>query len=359
MATRFAVLCVALAGCTFGGSGVGSDGGSLASGTSTHGTADNDGDGESQSQTGQTPGDSGGVSASADGTAASADTGAGTTTGGEQTDVGGVSTDTGVASDEDTSDEDTSEDSDADCDPPTTACLSTTSLLARYYLDEAGDGAAVGTVMDWASKPLDLELESDPNINYVTVNGHRGLEWLSVGGNGVAHSPIAGTKLAQLHGATTATLELVVNLDAADNGARLIHFGSGSQGGLLTLRMEAIDSLHFRWKGEIVDGIWDHDFSSGRVVVHFVLDTTEGDGDARRRLYIDGAQVAASTDDAPDQGETISVDNTNDQFALGNRANGGKAIDGILFYAAIYAGALDDETIATNAEILLVDDDRP
>lgn len=248
------------------------------------------------------------------------------------------------------------------CERLSTACLVGTGLLVRYFLDEAESGDGPNEVLDSAPDPLDLPIDWNSNMRYVTENGNTGLEWQAASSNGSAFTSVEGTKLALIDGQTSATIEAVFEVQDADSsGSRVVHFGEASEGGLFTLRLESVSAPRLTWNHEVPMGQWSYNFQDMRAVVHVVFDSTEAIAQDRRRLYVDGQLVGPPSGEEPNIGAAIDLflDESDPDFALGNRANGFRSMAGILFYAALYTEALTPDEIQTNAQILAIDDDRP
>ncbi len=230
-------------------------------------------------------------------------------------------------------------------------------LLARHYLDEASSGTGPATAFDASGNGVDLTLSYGGNMAYDEVDGHRGLRWQASGQGGVASVGVDGTTIADLEGTTAATIEVVVQLQSVvSDGSRLVHIGMGSEGGRFTLASDGADELHYR-NYDTEYGNWPFDFAlSDRAVVHLVIDTAQPDEANRVRMFVDGVAVAA-TSGLPPQDQTFQVGGRS--YAIGNRANGSRSPQGLIYYAASYACALSDAEVAHNAAILHADDDTP
>jgi hypothetical protein len=241
-----------------------------------------------------------------------------------------------------------------------TACLSDEGLLVRYFLDEGAHDPSPDAALDSAVDPLALPIiATGSGPTYVEHDGHWGLEWTAVDHDGVASTAVMGTKLEQLEGATAGTIEVVVNVEAVSpNYSRFVHIGAGSEGGQFSLATNDVTNLSFRWHMETVLPWTVADMGArGRLVVHMVLNTQEAAGEDRLVLYINGEREPLPGTWAPPTG-AINL-STNRDFALGNRANGGRSFAGALYYAAVYTVALPESVIERHAQILLVDDDAP
>ena len=238
--------------------------------------------------------------------------------------------------------------------------LSDDGLVARYYLDEAAMGTAPTLAFDAAEEPLDLTLDyADGTMRYVEEFGHRGLAFDDAGQDDGARVPIAGTKLAGIEGATTLTIEVVLRLDdAVTSGSRIVHIGQ-TDSGVATLSARNPDELQVAWNGRVVRR-WDYSPYSGSAhVVHVVVDTATVNEASQFRLLVDGVELPpADIVDSILTGEPASALQAASILGLGNR-NQDRAMQGVLFYAAIYGIALGDEVVATHVSALQDDDDTP
>jgi hypothetical protein len=241
--------------------------------------------------------------------------------------------------------------------------LNDRGLLARYYLDEATSGSTPASVADAAPAPLDLPMDYSGPVTFDAPGGHAGLTWPDFGVDGGAHATIAGTKIEQIHGSTTGTIECVVELVASSpSSSRLSHIGTGSDPGRFTLYSDEATTAGFDWLAGDSAEEWAVDFAAlGRTVLHLVLDTNRADPEDRILLYINGqVQPPGGTINVlPALGATTALVVGTDSYALGNRAIGGRSFHGHLFYSALYTAALTDAEIQENAAILLASDDTP
>ncbi|MBV1856838.1 MAG: hypothetical protein KUG77_00400 [Nannocystaceae bacterium] len=237
--------------------------------------------------------------------------------------------------------------------------LSDVGLVARYFLDEAASGTVPTLALDSAEEPFPLPLEYDgETTHYASAFGHRGLAFDDVGADGGARAPIAGSKFANLQGATELTFEVVVRLDDAHaQDSRLVHIGRPDRG-TATLGSDDPDELQFVWNNTIVRQ-WDYTaFNDGVAhVVHAIVDTNAGNEASRFRLLVDGAELTPVLVEEVGPGEPADV--PDDAFlALGNRDQD-RAMQGIIFYVAVYGVALSDAAVASHVPLLQADDDGP
>ncbi|WP_433926408.1 LamG-like jellyroll fold domain-containing protein [Sorangium cellulosum] len=250
------------------------------------------------------------------------------------------------------------------------SCLTDDGLVARYFLDEARAGSAPTQVEDAAAAPLPLALTHGPEMSFAADGaGHTGLSWTTAGADGRASVLIDGTKIqSALQGAVAGTIEAVVRIaEVVEGGSRIVHIGTGAEGGRLTLRSEAPGQIVFWWNGDYCGGAWDAELPE-RAVVHGVFDSTVQEPAADRlRLYINGAPARRRSSvggycgmhvSVPPLGATLDLPDGR-HLVLGNRELGGRTFSGALYYAALYARALTAAEIERHTAALLARDDRP
>ena len=234
------------------------------------------------------------------------------------------------------------------------------ALLVRYWIDEAPSGQAPTQLIDDQATPLNLPITYDgANQTYTVVSTGRGWESTTTNNQGRASILVDGTKLqTTLNGATAATLELVLRVDALNtSSSRLIHIGDASDSGYLTLSSPNATTLYFYLLGGTLRGQWNPGFDGTRAVFHLVYNSTEPTAGNRVRLYKNGALVTKTGGTDPPLNETLSIPNGK-YFAVGNRELCCRSFDGNLYYAAIYDGALTASEVSTNYAALLVTDDN-
>lgn len=238
------------------------------------------------------------------------------------------------------------------------ATLTDGGLVVRYHLDEASAGV-VDEVDDAASDPLPLSVTAFSALSFTEVDGHRGLAWSAAGADDRLSAPIDGTKIAQrLDGATTATIEVVLEMrEAVSGGSRISHIGQDIERGHLTLRSADAQLVELALN-EQGAAEWDVGFATrGRLVLHCVIDTDAAQDTDRTVLYVDGVRQTPTGGTPPPVGTTIDL-GTGRHYVLGNREVGGRSFVGELYYAALYDQALEDDRVASHAAALLASDDR-
>jgi hypothetical protein len=262
-------------------------------------------------------------------------------------------------------------DEDTDTDDTQPALLIDDALLVRYYFDEQAQGEPLQPVLDAGpGAPVDLVgyyAAGTMQPQFVTNDEHGGMRWTTAGGAGRVSQPVGSTaeqtKLSNIAGSTTMTIEVVVRIDAAWALSRIVTlertagginlaFGARQTAGGLRYEIYRQGATWAEWPA-----------SASRAVVHVIMDTELTSSD-RVRAFIDGVAVAPTLLNPPSSGHTFGL-NGDTALSLGNRfpfdggASEDRAIGGTLYYAAVYAGALSDEQVAHNAAILLANDDTP
>jgi hypothetical protein len=342
--TRIAVLSLC-AGCTFNSGGAGGGGADDATSADTESPATSTADG------GPGPSSQG----------ATGDTTPATTAG--ETSTGATSAATTTATNTDT-----------EGDP--NALWGDDALVVRYYLDEAAEGPATDSLLDAGPPPV-LDLIAEYNgqwlqPRYVADGGHRGLRWDMHGGGGRGEVAASGTKLAALDGGTEVSFEFVIEVTSVfmttEPFARLLVWQPdvvphGIEMGVLAAWDDVASDfsidLRASWQpgGGLPIGRWPLAGTSGRVVVHLVIDTSGAAGPAAR-LFANGVEVPAQFLTEPPVDAPILVSD-DARLVLGNRPADNASFGGAVYYAAVYDRALGDDEVSHNAAQLAVDDDTP
>jgi hypothetical protein len=280
-------------------------------------------------------------------------------------DVTGVWTDSDGLTSMTSTSSTTSLDTETSADTGMLAPLDDAALVVRYYLDEVAQGQPRGGVLDAASDALDLEHDWDPLLGY--VEGHdanRGLQWQEAGAHGGPFAAVRDTKVEDaLAGQTEATIEIVADVrdGMPDFSARIFMIGHGvADARLAFLVSHNPPRPYFRWRGSQDAAYWEVDFAAtGRAVFHVVLETTAAQADDRLRLYVDGVRATVADDEVswPEHEEAINFAESS-TLVLGNRVpgTGMRSFEGTLYYAALYAAALDEAQIAHHVSVLGHDD---
>ncbi|WP_437806329.1 LamG-like jellyroll fold domain-containing protein [Sorangium sp. So ce1078] len=250
------------------------------------------------------------------------------------------------------------------------SCLTDDGLIVRYFLDEAATGSAPAQVEDAAEAPMPLALTYGPEMSFGTDGAaHSGLSWTAAGADGRASALIDGTKIqSALQGTIAGTIEAVLRIaEVVEGGSRIVHIGTGAEGGRFTLRSETPGQIVFWWNGDFCGGAWDADLPE-RAVMHGVFDSTVQEPAADRvRLYINGVPARRRNPvggycgmhvSVPPLGTTLDLPDGR-HLVLGNRELGGRTFSGALYYAALYARALTAAEIERHTAALLASDDRP
>ena len=245
-----------------------------------------------------------------------------------------------------------------------------TGLIVRYYIDEAASGQVPGAVLDGSSVGADFDLAityDATDLNYNEISGNRGLENTNTGTDARATKAINDTSdkvRDNIHGAQKATLEVVVRADSfAAGGGRCFGINVGTTDGSFMLRGKNGDIQFFAEFGAGVNPKVYRTWTDGvgtRSVFHIVVDTTLATADDRIKIYRDGTLITPTVNDNPALNDIIELDAGATMFMF-NRGTStfGRAMDGVLFYAALYSSAFTAGNVTTNFDILTSDDDTP
>lgn len=232
-------------------------------------------------------------------------------------------------------------------------------LLGRWFLDESDRGVMPTQTADAADDPFDLDIDfSSGNLQWTEDNGHRGLRWSEAEGDGGPLRRIAGSKIEMLEGRTQATIEVVASVEGVTNkDSRLFHIGEGMGAGDFTLRAGELDRVELVLGGKEI-AAWPVDLPAvERAVFHVVFDSRQEEPEDRARLYLDGVFVELASSTPPMRDTGIKLANM-PYLSLGNRDRD-RSLAGVVFYAAVYTGALDESEVEHNAMLLLDNDDAP
>jgi hypothetical protein len=254
----------------------------------------------------------------------------------------------------------------ADASPlPNPNTLVARGLLARYFMDEATDGTDPSELDDASPDPtLPLTIVYDGEGEFIDTGGNRGLRWNAITMNGKAAAPLAEDSKVWLglDRSRTGTIEMVIDVDAFQDGSRLSHIGETVDSGVFTLRIDEPEGLTLTWNNNINSNrvSWDIDLvAAGRTVLHVVYDSNRVTIAERARLYVNGAEQPADSGNPPGRDETILVPAGSPfVYSLGNTQAGDRGVAGTFFYASMYSAALDPAEVMHNYEILVFDDDR-
>jgi hypothetical protein len=248
------------------------------------------------------------------------------------------------------------------------------ALLARYFLNEASNGQAPAALLDSAPVPFALPLTySGANPSFQAWANGRGLYWDTAGNDARACADVSpGKVFDSLNGSMTLTYEAVVDFQAlSGNGTRIIHIGEGMSWNP-ALGATDCGGSDRRISAKLGTGGWMSWLidltTTGRTALALVIDTREALPADRVRLYRDGALLPMDRVDTgicnntPDamvpQNATFDLTTPGTQLCVGNRSIGQRSPQGIISYAAVYGDALTPAEIATNANLLLANDDE-
>jgi len=238
--------------------------------------------------------------------------------------------------------------------------LTDRGLLTRYYMDEAASGQDPTELLDSAPAALDLPLVYTPEMQWAGELTGRGIAYSAAGLDGRASILVDGTKVFDgLHGSTTGTIEIVADVQAvSSSSSRLSHIGLDSEGGRFTLSTHTEGRLFVTLNGSGAGVFPVYLPTSGRVVLHAVLDTAAAEPADRAKVYVNGARLPHVGTGFADKDELIDLTNS-PHYAVGNRHIGGRTIVGGIYYAALYSVPLTDQEVLDAAGVLIQNDDTP
>jgi hypothetical protein len=234
--------------------------------------------------------------------------------------------------------------------------------IVMYPLDEASDGQGPTQAVDAMGSPYNLDLQyHGTSPDYFSEATGKGLEWFSTNNNGWARGPsplTAGNKVYDaLHGSQQASICCVVDIDAVTTDySRLVHIGAGSNNGDFCMRTNHVDRVYVCWNNTQY-AYYEVDFdTSGRIVLHCIVDTSQSVEANRIQLYKNGMRLTAAGGSFPPQNDTLSISGSSYLY-LGNRGSGARSFDGKMYYAAVYDVAMAFDQIISEVSALLADDD--
>jgi hypothetical protein len=243
-------------------------------------------------------------------------------------------------------------------------------LLGLYWIDEAPSGQGPAALGDDAPDPLDVPIHYSDGIFWTERDGNRGLRSEDLFQRGGAHAPAEGSKYSQhLDGAEKATFVVVASIiEGKSSHSRVAGFDFGIAHKSNSAAMLAVNDdgeIRFRFTAEEQGGNviirWPTDYRDNtRHVFHLVYDATEPDEEARVRLYVDGELKGGGEPvrrDWPGRDEGLDFGGEGLRLSVLNRDDGNRALNGSVYYYAVYTGVLTDDEIATDAAALLDRDD--
>jgi hypothetical protein len=246
--------------------------------------------------------------------------------------------------------------------------LLTTGLVCRYYFDEAASGTTPTSVLDASGNSYHLTEVNygSGNMAYTEVSGDRGLDCSATTGAQRARRSINNTSDAlrdALAGAQKATIEIVFAPDAfAAGGARIFGVnGRSGQNGEFVLKATSLTEYDFAFNDANLVTKFNPGISAAtRTVLHIVVDSTDGTTANRVRYSVNGGTLTA-VNDIISLNETLALGSDLDLIAFNRESTGSfdRSMDGVLYYAALYAHALTQQECTDNYDILVLDDDTP
>lgn len=244
--------------------------------------------------------------------------------------------------------------------------LVNTGLVVRYFLNEASSGTAPTQALDASNIAYHLSLDyGTSGMAYTTVGTNSGLDSTALTGTQRASRSLVsiGDEVrAKLNGQQRVTLEVVLRLDIRGTTHQSRVFGLIDEilndvGRCMLKAAQGSDNYVLSWNNVNVKQ-WVLDVGT-REVWHIVVDTTQTTEANRVSVYKNGVSYVSTTTAALPLNSTLVLDDQHTLIALNRPTPFGTSLNGVLFYAAIYAAAFTATNVADNYAILTVDDDAP
>jgi len=241
---------------------------------------------------------------------------------------------------------------------PGRGTLVDTGLITRYFIDEAASGTGPTEVVDYGpATTQNLTINYDGVMAYTEVGTGKGLSCTDIDGDAYARVQVgaSGKLYDGLIGAQKVTLELVaaITQGSYSNGRAFVINDDTSDP---ALGLSVVDTDFQVWWEEAMVRSWTG--GTARQVIHIVYDTTQAAANDRIKIYVNGTIITPDYDAAPGQNDTLSFATTSYLFMF-NRGNSSwaRSINGKIYYAAVYAGALGESDITNNYGVLISEDD--
>lgn len=237
--------------------------------------------------------------------------------------------------------------------------------VARWLLDEASSGTGPATVGDdQGSNDLTIDYSSG-DAAWTSIGAGNGLDFTAA--PGTANTAIAelddiagnGNIGSSLDGATTVSLLLVVDIDAGDStGSRLFAIGTDTGNGDFAVTISDTQ-MGIRWDVESggAGSTVFYNIPSGVTVIAVIVDTTEAVNTDRVKVYFDNS---LETKISGDISLNVAIDAVNDSTrsaSIGNRPSLNRNVDGKVYYAELFTGALTPTEISDSSTALAAGND--
>lgn len=238
-------------------------------------------------------------------------------------------------------------------------------VVCRYYIEEAASGTAPTSWVDVSPNSYDLTdiAYGAGDMAYNELATGRGVDMLDTAGNNYARRQINDVSDAfrdAIEGSTAYTLELVIDLQAISGSIGRIFAvnRTGGQSPDIGLVGTQVSALNVYFNGSSVLNV--NTVTSGRKVLHVVVDSTQPVTQDRIRIYDDGVDITPTSGVSLGQNATISL-NPGSDLIVGNRESSGsfqRSWQGFLGYACWYSAPLTAQECADNAAVLVLNDDQ-
>jgi hypothetical protein len=250
--------------------------------------------------------------------------------------------------------------------------------VARYFIDEEPDSTVLTDSSEFGN---DLSINFDNAALFEDEEGHRGLHILVAGKEGGASkrfAPDTSVWATDFHGTQQATIELVLDIEEGV-GRSIFFLGPIDRFGAVHFSSYMRFTTHIWSEYAVPQAVWSPAplVGQGRSVVHIVVDYTQEAGADKIVLYVDCVRfenLQTNTVDALSSEASLgaAAEGLEHRFVLGGRRAfsdeeaasseeefAGSAMNGVIYYAAVYKEAFDATKRLNNCRTLRDNDDIP
>jgi hypothetical protein len=253
--------------------------------------------------------------------------------------------------------------------------LESSNLIARYLLNEASSGTSVTQINSTVNNYHLDEINYNSGAMFWTEDsgGNRGIRSSTTGQTQHARRKVTtGDPLLSASGGTKWTWEVVVdnNILGTANNERVVAIHRRTSTGVsafsITVNTTEFFCTGFNNSSATSDGtallhsMLRSSLTSGRNVIHLVIDSTLATAADRAKFYLNGAfMTPVFTNATVVQNSTLAL-NTDHDLIFFNRGDTGtftRSPQGNLYYAALYNKALTTDEINVNYSALITNGD--
>lgn len=229
-----------------------------------------------------------------------------------------------------------------------------------WTCDEAASGTGPSAALDRIGSS-DCVHAYNGELNYTSITEGEGLDYTSTSGDSGSvkeDCSAAGTIGALMDGVQTASLLLVVQLDAGTSSSmRVCQLGTDSGNGeiAITLNTSSIEA-RFASEGGSNRNVYSYTPAGTLQVLAFIFDSTESTVGDRCKFHINGNATAESPTSASiNVNDTLNTQTAGTNWSLGNRGSLNREVDGQIFYAELGTGLLTADQITDSYDALILD----